>query len=571
MEMKLNTLSNFKTPGPTLGSAPRMQGSMPDLDLSGGMVPAQSFVGRAYNSYQQGLEQSEARALRREQADYIRKLREQQLYEMGVSNAAGIPELQAQELATRLQAQEAQNKMLTQELDKNQMFTAFDRFTSDGETRHLNVLLKNPRLQELFGGVAAIDKINPNDVEDLRMLSKEVGRDVGVAFDQGAINTEALRNRILKVTSQDGSRKLVDIQSLYGMTGYLNHLDTKKQEAIVAALDIKAKQAQTQDKLAGAELKLANARKADRWMPGMGAGQGETAAVRNAQAIGEARTRIEQGKGTPADYALLERHDEETMGNTPGKQRRIDQEEQNLFSSFGGEQGFYSQKFEPNTQEFNQAMRSVRKIEALAGVELSNKQVETIGNIRKTIAAGQRAAGLQPGDVGLVDNVLKKLGAYVSDDAMGAEARSAWAGIRNQLLHAFAGSAMNEGELERWGEQFGNLYQQGGHVLTTLANALDQLGGELDSLRVALPEASFHVRLGSDVEKLNTVINNISAAAATLSNKANPQGKMQPMTPSYPGTTGYMSARPETQPPVKSEADKFRELLQQRQQRQGAN
>lgn len=505
------------------------------------------------------FEMGEDRQRRREEAAYRKQIMDTNLKRMGMRQEAGIDQLELDNVKAELMQTRNQ-------LAKQATYQTFDNFLADGDVNHVNRLIKeNPVVASTMPDVLRIDPIALDNQEDQRLFQQQSG--FSLAEFSSIADMEKAKKRFVKVTTKAGEQKVVDMQQILAGSGYLNYKDAQRRAQLIEDMKL-------EKDMADIEYKGAMARKADRWEPSMGGTgmQGPTARVRDAEAVGEARTRIEQGKGTPADYALLERHDEETIGNTPGKQRRIDQEEQNLFSSFGGEQGFYSQKFEPNTQEFNQAMRSVRKIEALSGVELSNKQVETIGNIRKTIAAGQRAAGLQPGDVGLVDNVLKKLGAYVSDDAMGAEARSAWAGIRNQLLHAFAGSAMNEGELERWGEQFGNLYQQGGHVMTTLANALDQLGGELDSLRVALPEASFHVRLGSDVERLNTVITNISTAAATLSNKANPQGKMQPMQPNYPvNPPGYQTGQREVQQPVKSEADKLREMLLQRQQRQGAN
>lgn len=527
-------------------------------------------IAGALQAYSEGTAAGQAahdadmqRQQRRQEVAYRRKIMDSHLQQMQRKEEAGIPELEINQLKMQLQQQ---NDLLARQAT----FSAFDLYSEDADTRHLNRLLDENQVirEQVFPSVLRVDNINLTDSNDARLFSQQTG--TSLEEFASIADFDAAKKRFLKVTTTSGEQKIVDIAQLYAGTGYTKYKTAKQREALIAQLDLRKKAADVEKDLSIADKNYRQG--TEDWVFPPRSGPSGTAFERNAEAVGAARTRIEQGKGTPTDFALLEQHDETTMGNTPGKQRRIDQEEQNLFSSFGGEQGFYNQMFEPNTQDFNRAMRSVRKIEALAGIELSNKQVETIGNIRKTIAAGRRAAGLQPGDVGLVDNVLKKLGAYVSDDAMGAEARSAWAGIRNQLLHAFAGSAMNEGELERWGEQFGNLYQQGGHVLTTLANALDQLGGELDGLRTALPEASFHVRLGSDVERLNTIITNISAAAATLSNKANPQGKMQPMQPSYPvNPPGYQTGQREVQQPPKSEADKLREMLLQRQQRQGAN
>ena len=516
----------------------------------------------AFEAVERGLTAKDAeaaRVARRSEVAYRKQIMDANLAQMGKRQASGIDDM-------ILQNTIAEQRQLKNQLFRQETYQVLDNYLEDGDTEHLNRWYQqSPMLQERDPSIARYDRLSLDNPADRKLLANEGITDELIM--RSGVAPEELLKRIVKVTKKDGSTVLSDMALVYGATGYTQYRSAAKQKEVEGMLALESKQADIQAKKARAE-------RDSRWMPSTGADGRPTATIQNAQEIGNARTRIEAGEGTPADYALVEMHEEQTMGNTPGKQRRVDQEEQNLFQAFGGEQQFYSRKFTPNTEDFNKAMRNVRKMEALSGVNLSNKQVETIGNIRKTIAAGERATGLQPGDVGLVDNVLKKLGAYVSDDAMGAEARSAWAGIRNQLLHAFAGSAMNEGELERWGEQFGNLYQQGGHVMTTLANALDQLGGELDSLRVTLPEASFHVRLGSDVERLNTVIQNISAAAATLSNKANPRGNVQPMTPSYPvGQTPQRglpltrmqapNANRDVPPPGPAESQSLRQMLEQ--------
>jgi len=535
----------------TFGSQRQHVGQLPTVEM-GNSVPAGDFIGDAYNSYQRGLDQGQDRQLRREQAMYTKTLRDQQLKELGMWNANNGPELQLQQMRAQLEQQTAQAQAVTKELDKRSTFDAFDKFTADKETRHLNSLLKNPRIKDMLGNIVSIDKLNPADIEDQRMLSQEIGRDISLAFDQGAIDTEALRARVLKLTDQEGNKKLVDMQQIYAMTGYANELDSRKQATLMQGLELAAKQANINKT-------NAEAGKAERWMPGQGANGNGTAMTANAKAVDAARDRLKMGAPEQGDRALVEMHGENIAGNTAGKQSMLDTEEETLYSTFGGEESFYSTQFTPGTVAYRTAERSVRKLEAASGVKLTNKQIETVGNIRKTIAAATSAKGLTNADVGLVDNTLKQFGAYVSNDAVGTEARSAWAGIRNQLLHAFAGSAMNEGELARWGEQFGNLNQQGGHILTTLASSLDQLGGELDALRLALPEASFHVRLGTDVEQLNTIITNVRTAAATLSNRANPKGKVTPTPPSYPVTQGSQRAPQMRAPQAQSSVTPFSE------------
>jgi hypothetical protein len=498
----------------------------------------------------------EARKQRRDEVNYRKQVMDYNLQQLARRESAGINDMEIQNLRMQMQATQDQ-------LAKQATYSAFDAYNEDGDPQHLNRLLQdNPVVRDqVFPQVFRVDNINLTDANDAKLFEQQTG--TPLSEFASAVDFDKARKRFLKVTTKQGEQKITDIAQLYGGTGYAKYKSAQQTAALAQQLDLRKKGAEA-DKFE-AEADRARRMGTSDWTytTRPTSGQGGTALERNAAAVGEARTRIVNGEGTPADYALTELHDNIVAGTTPGKQARVDSTEQQLFSDFGGEDKFFSTPFTPGTEEYRKAERSVRKIEALSGVHLTAKQVEDIGNIRKTIAAGRSAQGLTNADTGLVDNILKSMGAYVSDDTMGTEARSAWAGIRNQLLHAFAGSAMNEGELARWGEQFGNLYQQGGPVLTTLANALNQLGGDLDSLRLALPEASFHVRLGSDVEQLNSVIDNIGKAAAALSAKAG--SPVKPITHAYP-----INGQSNVTTPTKSNVELLNQMLQERRAQQGA-
>ena len=507
-------------------------------------------------AYEAGVNARDEQQRRRKETQYRQKIMDDHLAKMGMRQEAGIDQLEMDKLRMELD-------QTTSQLAKQATYQAFDNFTMDNNPEHINRLItKNPRVAEAMPDVLRVDQLGFDSKTDQELFRRQTG----YSLDELASvsDMEKAKMRFVKITTKSGEQKVVDMQEIFAGTGYLNYKDEKAKAKILEDLKLEQTRADIKNKKAQAD--KAERMGTEDWVypPKSAGAQGGTAFERNAEAVGAARERIAAGQGTEADNALLEMHDEITAGNIPGKQSRVDQTEAKLFQEFGGEEQFYGTQFTPGTEQHRKAERSVRKIEALSGVQLTSKQVETMGNIRKTIAAGRSAQGLTTADVGLVDNTLKKLGAYVSDDAMGAEARSAWAGIRNQLLHAFAGSAMNEGELERWGEQFGNLYQQGGHVMTTLANALNQLGGELDSLRLALPEASFHVRLGADVNQLNSVIDNIGRAAATLSKKSG--SPVAPISPAYPP-----NANNNVKTPTTSNAELLRQMLRDRKaQQQGA-
>lgn len=507
-------------------------------------------------AYEAGVSAREEQQRRRKETQYRQKIMDDHLAKMGMRQEAGIDQLEMDKLRMELDQTTAQ-------LAKQATYQAFDNFTMDNNPEHINRLIaKNPRVAEAMPDVLRVDQLGFDSKTDQELFRRQTGYSLDELASVSDI--EKAKKRFVKITTKAGEQKIVDMQEIFAGTGYLNYKDERTRARLVEDLKLEKDMAEIEAKYATADKTRRMGTEEWVYPPKSTGAQGGTAFERNAEAVGKARERVASGEATEADMALLEMHDEITAGNIPGKQSRVDQTETNLFKEFGGEDQFYGTQFTPGTEQYRKAERSVRKIEALSGVQLTSKQVETMGNIRKTIAAGRSAQGLTNADMGLVDNTLKKLGAYVSDDAMGAEARSAWAGIRNQLLHAFAGSAMNEGELERWGEQFGNLYQQGGHVLTTLANALNQLGGELDSLRLALPEASFHVRLGADVNQLNSVIDNIGRAAATLSKKAG--SPVAPVSPAYPP-----NANKDVPLPTKSNAELLREMLKQRKaQQQGA-
>src|SRR5690606_13468402 len=142
--------------------------------------------------------------------------REQQLQQIQATKPtaadyAAMGELQSQQLQHALESAKQANAGLL----KNNVFEAFRRYASDGNTKHFNTALadlrNNPIGQNLFPGIVRVDKISKDDVD----LQEELGINYAL-LEQ---NPELLKE-FVKVTKADGTTELASYEGLSALTGY---------------------------------------------------------------------------------------------------------------------------------------------------------------------------------------------------------------------------------------------------------------------------------------------------------------------------------------------------------------
>ena len=196
-------------------------------------------------------------------------------------------------------------------------------------------------------------------------------------------------------------------------------------------------------------------------------------------------------------------------GHVPTKIKELEAaqaEQDKLTNMFGGEDNFWKTDFS-DVDNYRKAAGTVTALERLEGHEYTNQEKESLNDIRSLLAIGTPGAELTQQETGLVDNMLKGLSVYISDEVGGTESRAAYATFRNSVRHALFGSALTEAEIKAFNQAYGTLGQQLGPVLTKFRTSLTQVKARLDSIARMKNPYSAHVRLGVDQKKVNGIIN----------------------------------------------------------------
>lgn len=432
----------------------------------------------------------------REEAQRLKEDRELQLQELQKNQQLRNRQMSNEELKT--QQLEIELNELKATTAKAATYQAFDAYSADGNPRHLNrVIQENPVLRELFADVASVDRVDPvNDIE----LLKQSGLPADIFTNpQTAANAN---KRILKVTRADGTKDLMDMVQVYAGTGYTKYLSDE---------DLKRRLTEAQigryEQLAAGGGSVG------------GEGSGDTAMVRNARAVAEARERIRAGEGTPEDEEIVRFGTQQIAGTTPGKMEYADQSTQQLVASFGDEDTFFSTDFS-NPSNFRKAYPYISKIEAAEGVKWTADEKKQLGNIRSLIAMGDPAEGLTEADTGIIDSTFNNVKKYIFEEVDdGVKAASAYAAFRNTARHALYGSALTQGEIDSFNEAFGTLGQKLGPVLQQFKTSLVQTKAQLNSIASMNNPYVAKVRLGVDQENVDDIINSIDQRIEYLNSK----------------------------------------------------
>lgn len=413
-----------------------------------------------------------------------------------------------------LEQLELQNEILTQQLqqtqsglDKNDTYAAFDRYVADGDTRHFNNLMQNPRIKEaLFGNeVASVDKI---DVENDKLLMQQNGLDPSEFEGE---NADHAKYKYLKVTNSDGSKELVDITKILAGTGYLNHVDT--QQAELALLKSKA-----QGKASKSGSDYSSVRNDAAALEEIYINQGMDPEEAKKKAGEETAARFNEGKPTAKQKELAE----------------AEQRETNVYDTFGGEDNFYNTDFSKR-ENLIKVNKDVEAIERLKGIKFTAAQVKQLSNLKSAIDLAKTAGTkLNESQTGVLDNLLFNTKKYLTDEVGGIEGASAYAAYRNMVRHTLYGTALSKWEIAAFNEAFGSLKQKLGPALSQLKIGILQLKDELETISSIQNPVVAHVRLGSTEADVENIINALDERIKFLDAKSNGQEGLELLQSSEP-------------------------------------
>lgn len=453
--------------------------------------------------------------------------------------------LQSEELKLALQEARSANDQLA----KSRSYEAFTRYNADGDTRHLNNMItdlgQNSSGHRIVADVARFERLSENDEE----LLQEFGVD-WTEFSQH----QELRKGFVKAIMKDGTEGIMPMDMLYSATEFDKYQQREELEIARERAEI-MRMAQARTRAAGTiaereALLATNLEKPEylsdaEWTHGnpefdakflenlrtartssRAGTQREREAVRRAElnppdGIDES----EWGPSHPDFDAAVQQHTEEIRreeSRTSGMRevdrvREVKQDIRSRVDSIEGVEDFFDIDFSDrrNRLRFEE---DVQEIMRLGNQEISNQERQSINSIRELLSLGDTASELTSRETGLIDSTVRGFSRYLSDNAEGLAATSAYTTFRNTLQHALFGSALTGNEIQMMARQFGTLRQQQGPVLQQFQTALEQVKAKLDSVAQLGDSYVSHFYLGQDRDQVETMIQGLEESIDRVQN-----------------------------------------------------
>ena len=408
-----------------------------------------------------------------------------------------------------------QNKELLATSAKNTAYSAFDRYTSTGNIKHMNNLLtdlkSNPMGARLMPDVIRMDQVQQGNPQDLELLA----RNGFVAPDEFFTAEEDLANRFVKVTLANGQTELRDLATIYAGTGYSRHVDDRDMEqqlnqSLIAQRLKTGTGGSSQLERIVAEIKEADPdisdedayNKAQMRIKGLG-----TAAERQTTRSPEAAAAVEEAK-VGLQVPVEER-----------EQRIVDESKDSLNALAGGDFTTMDlDNIDVNTK--SQIDRDIRRIEKVGGYELSIADRKSLQDISQLTAMGSAAAEMTSAETGVFDRMFNTAKSYVSDEVGGKAATSAYHAFRNTVRNALFGSALTEAEITSFNEAFGTLGQQAGPVMQQFVTSLNQVKAKLETIYATNDEHVIKYRTGKSLTELEDMIYEIEERVSMFQREA---------------------------------------------------
>lgn len=430
---------------------------------------------------------------------------------------------------------------------KRTVYSAFDRYTGDHNTRHLNTALQelksNPAGKRIFGDITRVDPITKEDTN----LLVQKGLDPTLVLEN-----EELRQQLIKTVKADGSVTIEDLGELFAMSGY--HRYTSDRE-----IERQRKVATIVSAFRNNGLKTETERSAHRQAVNEGLEPGtDEYNIRFQQIFSKLNTddstmnfstkdereaeRLTLAAGVEKDSPEWEDtynsnyHDIIARNRQTSDSRKMDEVEQTKIAikdkASKLEQGsFFKINFaDPNNFELKLEFEDeIQRIEKLGGLELDVQAKKDLSYIRQLIAVANTTEGISEAETGLIDRFSRGIKNYTTNNVDGLKAVAAYGAYRNTVRHALYGSALSGEEIKAFTQQFGTLGQQTGPVLAQFSVALTQLKAKLEGLASTNDSYVSHFRLGADQEQLAVILDSLDERIDFF-NRAQAQFKSQATT-----------------------------------------
>jgi len=403
------------------------------------------------------------------QANRTQVRQQQKLMDFKLAEAGRADTLATQTGDARTQALEAELSLATQTADitkkkqlRDETFRGFDNYFKSGDPRTLNQFFKDynqdPTVQTMFRGVVKMDKVDPANPEDKRLL-REIGMsdeelDAADGKKDGKIDWAVLNKRFVKSTRNDGATKITDMLQVAAATGYGKYAEDATLARMEKLADINKKNKPS-----------ATSRDPNDTL---------TALQKNSNAIAEAKAAEAAGTATAQQKELIRRGKADIGGKVTGKEL-LANDARDALTAMGA--GDMTQEQMQRNPEVRRHVNSIRSSQ-----DLSAAQEKQITEFNSMIALSKEAGALSGDQAGLWDKTTSQLTSYVSSNVTTKREKAAYGAFINQFRHNLFGSALTPGEMTAFNTAYSSLGQKIGPVLAGLRAAVLQIESQMNTI-----------------------------------------------------------------------------------------
>lgn len=462
---------------------------------------------------------------------------------------------------TEISTLQAQLYQTNAALAKQQTYDSFNRYTADGDPKHLNQWLAqaktNPVSKDLTSDMVRMDRISRTP-ENEKLL-----RASGITDIDGFFSDPNLSKSFTIGTTANGQQALVDMNRMFAVTGYAQQVtdkqlqDLTKTAAVVGQLrqggnmrqitadsDLVNKVAESTgldratvygmlkpDPVAGLDYVPKTARAG-----GSGGGSALERVATQLRAsdpemtlrdsLQQALELTSRGKGGSTtnegtfiqDYMSSNpnatREEALSAYRQAGKDTRtagiknieyVEEAANELDQAFDGD--FLSADLSKLTPEQTRTVnKSINRLEQVGGLKLTPEEKKNARAIRKLLPTANTAANkLTDEQTGLIDSTLQGVKSYVSNNVKGKEATIAYENLRALTRNALFGSQVSGADYKAFNKANANLGQQTGPVLQSLQQQLTFMRDDIQAAADLGDPYVAKVRYGASLEQLDKI------------------------------------------------------------------
>lgn len=475
-----------------------------------------------------------------------REMREEQLKTAKAQRQTAEQQLEQ----TKAESPERQSKadllayQTNSQLLQSQTYDALNRYDIDPDARHLNLFLdqtrNNPVGRNLFEGITRFDTLSSTQrTPEIEGILKEAGyASADDAYEENNPN-------MVIATGADGKLSLMDLDRLKGMSGY-NRYATRQQ------LATQEQQARINQMLRGGN-SYSKVKQIDELAAKIKEENGE---LTTSQAYKQAKSILDSSGGTADERMITQIMQEQGLGaleatqqyysakrqgvgrtnesqfiedymaENPGASRTeaatayanrgktSAQKELGQLSEIKGrlkDSGFFQKNLAEMTVEDRAAVHEdIAAIEDMRGVSLSTEDKRLARQFRDLTALGTTAGEeITDAETGLIDTMLNKVDAYISNEVGGKKGTSAYESFRNIFRNSLYGASLTKSEIDSFNKAMGTLGQQTKPVLAQLQTQMRSIKTQLESIRDTNDPYLAHYYFGSSIDDIDRSIEGI--------------------------------------------------------------